>query len=108
MTISNQHNTKSMTGTGLALLILLSSGVAIGQGYDNYSTPDIDEGAIGSGYDNYSTPGIDEGAINLKTNDSNDDYGYKPYEYKPYGTDSNDNSNDSGYKPYEYKPYGTD
>ena len=36
---------------------------AWGSGYDNYMTPGIDEGAIGSGFDNYMTPGIDEGAI---------------------------------------------
>ena len=34
-----------------------------GSGYDDYTTPNINEGAIGSGYDDYTTPNINEGAF---------------------------------------------
>ena len=44
------------------LLCLVSFGLTV-HGYDNFMTPDIDEGAIGSGYNNSITPGIYEGVI---------------------------------------------
>ena len=39
------------------------SGLAYAQGIDDYTTPDINEGAIGSGIDDYTTRGVNEGAI---------------------------------------------
>ncbi len=41
----------------------LFANTLIAQGYDNFMTPDIDEGSIGTGYDNFMTPDIDEGSI---------------------------------------------
>ena len=46
----------------LMILTLCSSIAApVYSGYDDYSTPNINEGAIGS-YDDYSTPNINEGS----------------------------------------------
>ena len=46
----------------LTILALFSTiGVPVYSGYDDYSTPNINEGAIGS-YDDYSTPNINEGS----------------------------------------------
>lgn len=44
------------------VLSLISASTVYGQGDDNLSAFGINEGAIGSGYNNYSTPDVDEGA----------------------------------------------
>ena len=49
--------------TILILGVIYGTPVFSWAGFDDYSTPHINEGAIGSGFDDYSTPDINEGAI---------------------------------------------
>ena len=48
----------------ILMIVTLCSSIALPvySGYDDYSTPNINEGSIGR-YDDYSTPNINEGSM---------------------------------------------
>ena len=48
---------------GLALSYFFFPASSISSGFDDLTTPNINEGKIGSGFDDLSTPGINEGKI---------------------------------------------
>ena len=47
----------------IALVLSFSTSTYARSGYDDFTTPNINEGTIGGGYDDFTTPDINEGAI---------------------------------------------
>ena len=47
----------------LLAICALALTINVSAQFDDYSTPEVNEGKIGSGFDDYSTPDVNEGEI---------------------------------------------